>query len=268
VRPADEVVLPSISYVGAANAVAAAGARPVFCDVDPRTLNATAESIAAKITSRTRAVLILHYGGLPCEMDAICSLAERTGIALIEDSACSVASTYRGKACGTLGDIGVWSSGFSNAVPQRWWEFEVAYPGRRAIMNDIASAIGLEQLEKLRRFIDRRRQIQAFYDDVLGNLGWLQTPPPPPHYADTSYYMYWIQTPPNIRDRLAVHLRAHGIYTTFRYLPLHRRKLYGAHDHLPHAETAAETTLCLPLHQALSDEDTGRVADAILTFGR
>ena len=107
--PGDEVVLPSISYVGAANAIAAAGATPMFCDVDPRTLNATAECIAEKMTPRTRAALVLHYGGLPCDMDSVCSLLQAKGIPLIEDSACSVASSYMGKACGTFGDIGLWS---------------------------------------------------------------------------------------------------------------------------------------------------------------
>jgi aminotransferase len=303
-EPGDEVILPSISYVGAANAIAAAGARPIFCDVDPRTLNATAEGIAAGVTSRTRAVLILHYGGLPCEMDAICSLVEDRRLALIEDSACSVASTYRGRACGTFGDIGLWSfdsvkilstgdggmiycrdprmaeqaerqlylglttaSGFANTAPRRWWEFDVTYPGRRALMNDITSAIGLAQLTKLPGFIDRRRQIHAFYDDALGGLGWLRTPPPPPEHADSSYYMYWVQTPPDIRDRLAMHLRTQGIYSTFRYLPLHRLRFYGTPDALPCAETAADTTLCIPIHQAMSDDDTHRVVDAIRTFG-
>ncbi len=107
----DEVVLPSISYVGAAHAVVAAGATPIFCDVDPRTLNATAAHIAEKITPLTRAALVLHYGGLPCEMDAVCSLLQGKGIPLIEDSACSVASSYRGKSCGTFGDVGLWSFG-------------------------------------------------------------------------------------------------------------------------------------------------------------
>jgi aminotransferase len=303
--PGDEVILPSISYVGAANAIAAAGAQPIFCDVDSRTLNATAESIAARITNRTRAVLILHYGGLPCDMDAICSLVESTKIALIEDSACSVASAYRGRACGTFGDIGVWSfdsvkilstgdggmiycrdpltaerverqlylglttpSGFANTASGRWWEFEVSYPGRRAIMNDIAAAIGLEQLKKLRAFVDRRRQIHDFYDDALSGLDWLRTPPPPLRHAGSSYYMYWVQTAADIRDRLAIHLRTQGIYTTFRYFPLHHLGLYGTPGRLPCSETVAETTLCIPIHQSMSDTDTQRVADAILTFGR
>lgn len=305
IGPGDEVVLPSISFVGAGHAVAAAGATPVFCDVDPRTLNATADTVAARITSRTKAVLILHYGGVPCDMEALTSLAQDTRVALIEDSACSVASTYKGRSCGTFGDIGVWSfdavkllstgdggmiycrdaamaqradrllylglthpTGFSNDARERWWEFDVTSPARRAITNDIASSIGLEQLKKLRSFVERRKEVHAFYDDALRGLDWLRTPPPLPAHAQSSYYMYWVQVPVGIRDRMARCLKERDIYTTFRYLPLHRLAVYGTHDRLPHAEEAAETTLCLPMHQRLSDEDLRRVADAIHEFGR
>src|SRR5687768_8465038 len=105
----DEVVLPTISFVGAANAVAACGATPVFCDVDPRTLNATAGTLEPKLTTRTRAVLLLHYGGLPARLHEILPLLHGRRVALIEDSACSVASRIDGRACGTFGDVGVWS---------------------------------------------------------------------------------------------------------------------------------------------------------------
>ena len=303
--PGDEVVLPSISYVGAANAIAAAGATPMFCDVDPRTLNATAECIAEKMTPRTRAALVLHYGGLPCDMDSVCSLLQAKGIPLIEDSACSVASSYMGKACGTFGDIGLWSfdsmkvvstgdggmiycrdarmaeraerllylglttaTGFSSKARERWWELDVSCPGRRATMNDVASAIGIEQLKKLPAFIDRRRQIHAFYDSALAGLDWLRTPPEPPPCAQSSYFMYWIQTRPDVRDRLATWLRNDGIYSTFRYYPLHRLELFGACVPLPHAERAAQTTLCIPLHQSLSEGDTHRIVDSIREFGK
>lgn len=306
VRPGDEVILPSISFVGAANAIVAAGATPVFCDVDPRTLNATAEWIAEKITPRTKAVLLLHYGGVPCEMDEIGSLLDARHIRLIEDSACSIASSYKNRACGTFGDIGVWSfdamkivvtgdggmiycrnadiasraelgmylgltseSGFSNAGDERWWEFDVFSPGRRAIMNDVASAIGLEQLKKLPAFIGRRRAIQELYDRAFSGLDWLQTPPQVSSYAQSSYYLYWIQTRPDVRDRLALRLREDGIYATFRYYPLHRVKLYGAcAARLPHTEQAAQTTLCIPMHQSLSEEDTLRIVDAVRDFGK
>lgn len=304
IQAGDEVILPSISFVGAANAIASSGAKPVFCDVDERTLNTTAAYIEARITAKTKAVIILHYGGVPCHMDDICELVKKRGIALIEDSACSVASWYAGRACGTLGDIGVWSfdamkilvtgdggmiycktqemaqraqesiylgllaeSGFSSKASKKWWEFELSCYGRRAIMNDAASAIGLEQLKKLPRFIARRKEIFSYYNQMLIGQSWLQLPPEIPSHMESSYYLYWIQAQGEVRDELALHLRENGIYTTFRYFPLHRVKLYGMQVSLPNSEAAAESTLCLPIHQSLTDEDLNRIIACIDDFG-
>lgn len=302
----DEVVLPSISFIGAAHAIAASGATPVFCDVDPATLNATAATIDARLSPRTRAILLLHYGGLPCDLDPILALAARRRIAIVEDSACSVASTHRGQACGTFGEVGVWSfdamkilvtgdggmvycrtpemalrlerelylgltsaSGFSNPHESRWWELDATGIGRRAIMNDVASAIGVVQLRRLPAFIARRRAVHHLYDATLADLSWLAAPPPVPAHAASSYYLYWIRLARGeYRDRLASWLRERGIYTSFRYYPVHRVPMYAGGPALPNADQAAETTLCLPLHQGLSDDDAGRVAEAIRDFGR
>jgi dTDP-4-amino-4,6-dideoxygalactose transaminase len=303
--PGDEVILPTISFVGAANAVAAHGARPVFCDVDPRTLNPTAELIERKITAKTKAVMILHYGGVPCDMDAIGDLIRDRRLYLVEDNACSVASRYKGKACGTFGDFGSWSfdamkilvtgdggmvyckgperaqqaeellylglltkSGFSTANEGRWWEFEIGSFGRRAIMNDISSAIGLEQLKKLEGFIARRREVHESYDRMLADLAWLQVPPRMPLHSESSYYFYWLQMPGGVRDRLAKYLRENDIYTTFRYYPLHWVKGYGSTEVLPAAEKSAQETLCIPMHQSLSNEQVEKICDCVKAFGK
>jgi len=305
IGPGDEVVMPSISFVASANAAVERGAKPVFCDVDRRTLNATAETIEAVLTPRTKAVVLIHYGGLPADMDPILDLLRPRGIRVVEDSACSVASTYKGRACGTLGDIGVWSfdpakilvtgdggmvfsadpemarrvelelylglgsqSGFSKDVASRWWEFEVACDGRRGITNDICSAIGLEQLRKLPAFLDRRREIDQIYRRRLTGLEWLTPPPEVPQDCTTSHYFHWIQvTGEGRRDRLAMHLRDNGIYTTFRYHPLHRVAFYGATGQsLPGTDRAAEETLLLPIHPSLSDSDMEQILEAIRCF--
>lgn len=305
ISPGDEVVMPSISFVASANAAVERGAKPVFCDVDRRTLNATAETIEATLTPRTRAVMLIHYGGLPADMDPILELLRPRGIRIIEDSACSVASFYKGRACGTMGDIGVWSfdpakilvtgdggmvfsadpgmarraelelylgmnnqSGFSNAATSRWWEFEVLCDGRRSITNDICSAIGLEQIRKLPAFLDRRHEIDRIYRRELADLEWLTPPPEVPPDCRSSHYFHWIQVAgEGHRDRLAAHLRSKGIYTTFRYHPLHRVSFYGATERsLPCTEQAAEETLLLPMHQSLSDADLQKILEAIRAF--
>jgi dTDP-4-amino-4,6-dideoxygalactose transaminase len=160
------------------------------------------------------------------------------------------------------------ASGYSSDVQGKWWEFEVACYGRRAIMNDIASAIGLEQLKKLPKFVSLRKEIHEFYDSGLSDVDWLRIPPQIPSYAESSYYFYWIQMQPEIRNHLAKYLRDIGVYTTFRYYPLHWVEYYRSCTSLPNAEKAAETTLCIPLHQSLSKSDQQLVVSSIREFGK
>jgi aminotransferase len=307
VKAGDEVVLPSTSFVGAGNAVLAAGGRARFCDIDVRTLNPSLGDVEACLSPKTRAVLITHYGGIAIrDTEAIAALCRSRGIALIEDSACAPASTLAdGRACGTAGDFGVWSFdsmkmistgdggmiycrdaerarslqldlylglGTTSAISKtgdRWWEFDVARPGRRAIMNDLASAIGLEQLKKVPSFASRRRAVAQAYIDGLRQFSWLRLPPEE-LLADASVpYFFWIQAEPGIRNRLASFLREHHVYVTFRYYPLHRLPLYQ-HDGrpLPSTETAANSTLLLPMHQALTQQDITTVLSLVGDFAR
>ncbi len=302
VGPDTEVVLPTVSFVGAGNAVAARGARPVFCDVDSRTLTPTVEDVAAALSPRTRAVILVHYGGYPGDVVEIAELCRERGVLLIEDAACSVASCVDGRACGTIGDIGVWSfdsqkilvtgdgamlsardpdvvaraaklayfgleqfSGFSQAkvADTRWWDFEISSFSRRSIMNDMQAAIGLVQLRRLAGFVERRREITDHYDRELSDLPGVLTPPALPAGHESSHYLYWVQMDEDIRDAVARDLYNHGIYTTFRYPALHKVAAYRSDARLPKAELAVARTLCLPLHQALSDADVEATITAL-----
>jgi len=299
----DEVVMPTIHFVGVANAVVASGATPVFCDVHPRTLNPSLGDIILKMSDRTRAVCLLHYGGAPCEdIERIAAMCHDSGIFLIEDSACSPASKVNGQSCGTFGDIGLWSfdpmkimstieggmmwcknpehaararrlinlglsddSGFtSNRL--NWWEFEVSEAAPRNDMTDVQAAIGLVQLDKLPQFIGRRARIEYIYSQELGHLDWLSTPPEVSIDNRSSHYFYWIQV--EKRNELARFLRKNDIYVTMRYYPLHLVKFYNNHGSLPNAEQAAAETLLLPLHQGLSDEDVKKVARLVKRWAR
>ncbi len=299
--PGDEVVLPSISFVAAANAIAASGATAVFCDVDPRTLNPTVQHIAACVTERTRAVLALHYGGYPGDIAGIAAYCRERGVPLIEDAACAVASRADGQACGTFGDLAVWSfdamkvlvtgdggmlyvrdpalaetarqlayhglaqpNGLANArVTQRWWELDVRHFARRVIGNDVTAAIGLVQLDRLPSFVARRREVTKWYDRELADLPGVLLPPPLPEPHESSHYFYWLQLPADQRDEIAADLLADDVYTTFRYPPLHRVPAYGSRATLPHTDHAADTTLCLPLHQSLDEADLRHVVTAL-----
>lgn len=291
----DKVIMPSISFIGAANAVMATGAQVAFCDVDPRTLNPTLEHIEACFDKFVRAVIILHYGGETHSLREIRAWCDERDVILIEDAACAQATVYEGKAAGTWGHYGVWSFdamkvmttgdggmvycentedaerlrrktylGMDTATglgssKDKWWEFCVKEPGqRRAVMNDIAAGIGLEQLKQLPDFVKRRKAITKEYGKQLWSTVIV------PSNLRTHYYFYWIQTPD--RDALAAHLKANGVYVTFRYYPLHWAFKTG--DSLPNTEHAAKHTLLLPLHQGLSDQDVAFVCEKVKEFFR
>jgi len=303
IGPGDEVIVPTIHFVAAANAVLDMGARVVFADVDPHTLNLLPGEITRLRTPKTKAVFLLHYGGHPADMDAL--HAEADGLLIIEDAANAPASLYHGQACGTLGDVGVWSFDamkilvmidggalwlkdeesakratmyrYLGLLPQttsgvdaqkagagRWWQFDLGITSGRFISNDVSAAIGRIQLQKLPGFIARRKEIWEVYQSGLAGVGDLILPPEPLPDCTSSYYLYWIQTAR--RDELAAYLGERGIYTTFRYYPLHLVKFYESRAHLPNAEFVGSTTLCLPIHQNLTDDDVAHVVEAVREF--
>lgn len=298
----DEVILPSISFVGAANAILENKGVLKFCDVDYRTLNPTLENIIEKYTNKTKAVIIIHYGGYPInDMQKIIDFCIDKNIYLIEDNACSPFSKINNNSCGTLGDFGIWSfdsmkilvtgdggliysknleiikkiekylffglkskSGLSNNANDRWWEFDIECAGENSIMNDISSSIGVAQLKKIDSFIQRRKEITEIYNNEFKNIDWLKTTPTLKFGNESSYYFYWIQT--DFRDKLAKYLRNNGVYTTFRYYPLHLVPYYNIDEKIPVSSQVSNETLCIPLHQSLKDNDVSKVVELIKNF--
>ena len=295
----DEVILPSIHFIGAINAIIECGATPVFCDVNLRTLNVESKYIKSKITTKTKALILLHYAGVPCDMDPITTLCSKNNIKLIEDTANSPFSTYKNQNTGTIGDIGLWSfdsmkqlvtgdggliyckdlkminnlkqesylglvskSGFNNPN-DKWWEFDIDRPGRRTITNDIQAAIGIEQLKKIDKQIKKRKKIHDLYSCELKN--YVDVPLPLDSIKTSSYYMYHIQTP--YRDELASFLREKGIYTTFRYYPLHKVKYFKQYTtDLPNTEYITKNTICIPIHQSLTKKEVNYIIKSIKNF--
>lgn len=301
IGPGDDVILPSVSFIGAAHAVRSSGAEVVLCDVDSATLNPRVEHFKHAVTPNTRAAIILHYGGYPGDVAEIAAYANTHSISLIEDAAIGLGSFIEGKACGTLGEVGCWSfdsmktlvtgdggmvwakrasiaerirdgvrlgvklSGFrQRSHSDQWWEINPVLVGRWATMNDVTAAIGLVQLGRLPDFLSRRAEVAARYDAELSDLTWLRLPPTAS--GRTARTFYWIQTDPKVRDRLAHYLLKMDIYTSFRYWPLHRTSMYRSPRSFPGADLAAESTLLLPLHQGLSPRDVDRVIEAVRGF--
>ena len=303
----DEIIVPSISFPSIGSAIISKKAKIVFCDVNKRSLNVTAQDIEKKISPKTKAVFITHYGGVPCEMDPIIDLCNKNKILIIEDSACAVKSFYKGKACGTMGDMGFWSfdamktlstgdggmiylkssekriiaeetlylglpvkqkSGIDSSTSNaNWWEFEMNRPGRRAIMNNITAAIGIIQLKKLDSFLKKRKKIYDLYLEKFADLNWLEIPPEINENCVSSYYFFWVQT--ERRDDLAKYLLEKGVYTTFRYWPLNKVKLFNQYvddDILVNTDYISNHTLNIPLHHSLSDEDVSKIIELVYNF--
>lgn len=301
----DEVIISTANFVAVASAVLECGAKPVFADVDPDYFNLLPSEVDRLKTRKTKAVFLLHYGGHPAPIDEI-RAACGDKIMILEDSANSVSSRYKGTACGALGSAGVFSFdamktlvmadggalivrdqdilkkaealrylGFSSTTTsgmsaaqtgnQRWWEYDLDLPSGRFISNDVLAAVGRVQLKKLPQFIERRRTAWKYYQENLKGITGITTPPDPLPETSSSYYLYWIKVPGK-RDELAAHLKEKGIYTTFRYFPLHRVPYYRDNSKLPNAEEMNEVTLNIPMHQNLSDSDMNQIVDAIRSF--
>ena len=302
-----EIVLPAVSFVGAANAILSAGMRVVFCDVDPLTGNARVSDIEEKLTNRTVAVLVQHQGGMPCDIFAISELCKAKNIFVIEDSAGALGTVINGKHCGTFADFGCWSFdamkmvvagdggmifaseiahietlrermylGLSatSVVTQaqqndRWWEFDVSSPSRRSIMNDINAAIGIVQLGKLEKSIENRSFNYMTYQEQFAKIDReLFETPGKPMNLKLSHYFYPVLVAQSKRDELAKYMRSKNIYTTFRYYPLNKVKIYENQVFLINTEHYANRMLLLPQHQSLSEDDLNRITSNVIEFFR
>ena len=294
--PGSDVIVPSFTWIACAHAVVLCGHRPVFCDVDLDTHNVTAKDVAAARTKNTRAVMVVHYGGLPARVDEIAAL----GLPVIEDAAHAVDSRLKGAACGGLGDVGIFSfdavknlamgegggltakdparierarrlrycgigkSGFeASASKDRWWEYGVTDFFPKMLPSDIAASIGLAQLRKLDKMQGRRKAIWEIYQKEFKPLGWLTRPQEAPSDARHSYFTYCVRLPGGRRDAFAKYLYEKGIYTTLRYHPLHLNKIYASSAKLPACERLNEEALSLPLHPGLGADDVSRILDTV-----
>ena len=303
-KPGDEVIVPSITFVSTAHAAAYWGAKPVFADVQPDTLCIDLKDVQQKITPRTRAILPVHYAGPPCDMDEIQPFAAARGIAVIEDAAHACGSVYKGQKIGSLspltcfsfhaiknlscGDGGMVTTndetlakrlrewrwmGISKDTWQRTeqgttysWHYTVGELGFKAHLNDIAAAIGLVQLRKLDAANRRRREIAVRYDGGFQDADWIERPPE----RDTvrsAWHIYHIKV--DDRDALHHYLTDRDITTGVHYSPIHLHPYYrGDGASCPVAERVSERILSLPMFPDMTDDQVDQVIDAVLSFKR
>ena len=300
IGPGDEVIVPTMTFVSTAHAVAYNGARPVFCDVDEQTLCIDPRDVAKRITSKTKAIVAVHMAGRPANLEALNAIA--LSIPLIEDCAHGTGSYLGSNHVGSIGDIGCFSFhavknlstgdggmlatndddmaercrrlrwlGIDKGTWDRskvgeryWWEYAVDEIGLKCHMNDIQAAIGLVQLGKLEVMNKRRREIDAMYRSGLRNIASVKLPKSDYSDSRSSWHIFHIRCAK--RNALAEHLRSQGIATGVHYKPIHLYKCYGLQPELPVAEEAFKSILSLPMHPGLSDADVTTVCDAIKEF--
>ncbi|MFO0944998.1 MAG: dTDP-4-amino-4,6-dideoxygalactose transaminase [Planctomycetota bacterium] len=306
-KEGDEVILPSFTFVSTANAVMRMGAKPVFVDVRPDTLNIDDQKIEDAITSRTKAIFPVHYAGVACEMDRILAIASQHGLTVIEDAAQGVNSFYDGRALGSIGQLGAYSfhetknyicgegvpfasmirsssSGprsFATREPieripcgakdkYTWVEVGSSY-----VPSEIVSAFLFAQLEMLDVIAERRQRIYQHYRHELKQLeaeGLLRLPHIPDDCRSNYHMFYILVQSQEIRDELMEYLRKNNIQAVFHYVPLHTSPMgeslgYGPGD-LPVTEEYSGRILRLPFFYDIAEEEQARVVGAISEFLR
>jgi len=303
IQPGNEVIVPSFTFVSTINAFVLRGARPVFADVRPDTLNLDEDKLERLITTRTKAVILVHYAGVACEMNRIEEIVSRHGLTLIEDNAHGLFGKYKDKQLGTFGRFATQSfhetknfscgeggalllnqaedleraeiirekgtdrSRFFRGLVDKYSWVDV---GSSYLPSDMLAAFLLAQLEERDRIQARRKQIWQTYYEQLAD--WAEANkvglPTIPDQCEQSYHMFYLMMPSlAARQRLMDRLRQAGILSVFHYLPLHLspmgRKLGGQEGDCPVTEDISERLLRLPLFFDLSEDNQQAVIEII-----
>ncbi|MCX5809250.1 MAG: DegT/DnrJ/EryC1/StrS aminotransferase family protein [Proteobacteria bacterium] len=299
-KEGDEVIVPSLTFVATIQAIVACGAAPVFCDIDGDTLNMDAGDVEKRITARTKVIMPVHYGGLPCNMNEILRIGKEKNLTIVEDAAHAFGSSYNGRKIGAFGDItcfsfdpiknitcgeggaittndyelaqvmrkkrilGIDKDTWSRFGQKRDWFYSVNMLGFRYHMSNINAAIGLMQLEKLGRFLNRKRGIVERYDKAfrgLSGIGILRK-----DYENTAFFSYILKIESK-RDEFIDFLKSKGIDSGVHYIPNHLQPFFEKYaTELPVTETVWKEIVTLPLYPDMSDDDVDLVISSVLEF--
>lgn len=306
IKPGDEVISPSLTFVAANQAILHAGGKIVFADVNPRTLSANPKDILGKITYKTKAILVMHYGGHPVDLKPLIKVCRKKNIILIEDCAHAAGSYYHNQHVGGFGNFGCFSfaaiknittgdggmvvtnnkkqakqmrqlawSGISSSTWSRYqnkarksykWQYNVNQLGFKYQMNDIAASIGLVQLKRLRATNLKRRQITKRYNQAFKNISWLKIPQVYP-WAKSSHHNYFIKVNKNIRNKLIDHLNQTGISANVHYLPNHKYKMFKQFPaNLPITNKVWQQIVLLPIYPDLTKSDQNKIIKTVKSF--
>lgn len=306
IQPGDEVIVPSFTFVSTINAFVLRGAKPIFVDIRPDTLNLDESKLEMLITPRTKAILVVHYAGVGCEMDMITAIASKYNIPIVEDNAHGLFGKYKGRYLGTFGAFATQSfhetknftSGEGGALlindrqyaeraeiirekgtnRSRFFRGQVdKYTwvdiGSSYLPSDILAAFLYAQLEAREEIQEKRRKIWEYYNQNLSD--WAEANnvrlPMVPSHCDQSYHMFYLLLPTlEQRQALIDHLKSQSILSVFHYLPLHLsdmgKEFGGKEGDCPVTENVSDRLLRLPFYNDLDETDLSTVVSAIREF--
>lgn len=305
IGPGDEVIVPAISFVASANCVLYVGATPVFADISPDTLNLDPEDVKRKLTSRTKGILAVDFAGHPCDHDALRAIADEHGLIIIADAAHSLGATYKGRKVGTLQEITALSfhpvkhvtTGEGGMVltddadiakrvrsfrhhgidvdlharhKTNSWEYDIVDLGFNYRLPDINCALGVSQLVKSDRWLERRRSIVATYHEALYGLPMLQLPEQRAN-GFSAWHLYVVrlnlEAITTSRSQVFAALRAENIGVNVHYIPIpwmtHYANLGYKRGQWPVAEGEYERVISLPIYPSMTDSDVSDVVTAV-----
>lgn len=305
IKEGDEIIMPSFTFVSTANAFVLRGAKPVFADISYETLNITPEEIKSKITSKTKAVVVVHYAGVSCEMDKIINICSENKIYLIEDAAHAINAKYQDRFLGSFGDIATFSfhdtknitCGEGGAIlinnkdlieraeiirekgtnRSKFFRGEVdKYTwvdiGSSYLLNEVSAAFLYAQLLEVESITNTRVKLWNEYFiklKKLQDIGILKLPTIPTYATHNAHNFYILLENVEKRDSLLNFLRKDGIYAVFHYVPLHNSpagKNFSPNLTLPITETVSERLLRLPLYPDLSLDNLHKIVQRVYEF--
>ena len=286
-----EVILPSLSFVSTAHAIIYNGGKPVFVDLNPNNLCIDPDLIRKSITKKTRVILPVHFGGMPCELDEIKKICEEYNTVLIEDAAHAAGTSYRNKKIGIHGEAvcfsfhpiknlamptggaitlnGNNSNNHQSILKSKRWcgiserkgvKYNVTHLGWNYYMNEFSAAIGIEQLKKLDKMNTKRKKIARRFSKEIDLTNKM------PFNNNCSYHLYWIQV--RNRRNFMKKMQENYIETGIHYLPIHKMDFYKLRLNLPITEEIGQKIVSLPIHPNLDESDVNKIIKLTNLFAK
>ncbi len=294
INQGDEVIVPTFTYIASVNAIKYVNATPVFVDSDPTTLQICPESIKKKITSQTKAIIVVHLYGHPADMGEIMKIAKEHKLLVIEDCAESLGAKYKGKHTGTFGDAATFSffgnktittgeggmvvfkdpeiyklankkKGQGLSGNKEYWHDEIGYNYR---MTNLQAAIGLAQIERIDEILKRKREIAQIYYDTLNNKNDIRVFFEHDEQIVNSFWMCSIIVKDQAtRDKLREYLKANGVETRPGFYPVHTMPMYSINEAFEVADDLAYRVINLPSWPGLKEDDIKTICKIVLSYG-